>query len=82
MVAGPYDMEDLVEEPNEPARFSEIATFLINHRRMLAIDTMVHPIPELTFFGYIDRLPKHIKIAREELHEFLIYANFTKVLFK
>ena len=69
-----------MEDPNEPARFSEIATFLINHRRILAIDTMVNPIPELTFFRYIDRL-EQIKITREELREFLIYANFTKVLF-
>jgi hypothetical protein len=74
------DREELLEKLNKPARFSEIATFLINHRRILAIDTMVNPIPELAFFGHIDRL-EQIKITREELREFLIYADFTKVLF-
>jgi hypothetical protein len=74
LVKDSNDMEDLVEEPNELTRLSEIATFLMNHRRILAIDTMVRPIPELIFFGYIDRL-EQIKVAREELRKFLIYAG-------
>lgn len=80
LIKGPKDIEESVEQPRQPARFSEIATFLINHRRILAIDTMVNPIPELAFWGHIDRL-EQIKITREELREFLIYADFTKVLF-
>lgn len=70
-----------LEDHNEPARFSEIATFLLNHRQVLALDTMTYLISEYAFFEYINRLKK-INITRAELRSFLIYANFKKVLFK